>query len=134
MPRQHGLTNHQLNHVDVAVLRDEIDAYTHIKGSHLDHLPSSPAASLAGAPKPQRRTPPFPRAPPLPPFAPSPPGGGNRSGRRRSSSRVRARGGKGMGGGRKRGRIQRCHFKQGRENVWKHNLQRSLGSAGGEEA
>uniref|UniRef100_A0A0E0M2B3 SAM-dependent MTase RsmB/NOP-type domain-containing protein n=1 Tax=Oryza punctata TaxID=4537 RepID=A0A0E0M2B3_ORYPU len=29
-----------------------------------------------------------------------------------------------MGGGRKRGRTQRRHFKQGRDNVWKHNPQR----------
>ncbi|KAG8057096.1 hypothetical protein GUJ93_ZPchr0002g24766 [Zizania palustris] len=39
-----------------------------------------------------------------------------------------------MGGGRKRGRTQRRHFKQGRENVWKHNPQRPPGAAGGEGA
>uniref|UniRef100_A0A0E0B478 SAM-dependent MTase RsmB/NOP-type domain-containing protein n=1 Tax=Oryza glumipatula TaxID=40148 RepID=A0A0E0B478_9ORYZ len=38
-----------------------------------------------------------------------------------------------MGGGRKRGRTQRRHFKQGRENVWKHNPQRPP-AAGGEGA
>ncbi|GJN20554.1 hypothetical protein PR202_gb07946 [Eleusine coracana subsp. coracana] len=37
-----------------------------------------------------------------------------------------------MGGGRKRGRTQRRHFKQGRENVWKHNPQRPAAAAGGE--
>ncbi|KAL6888274.1 hypothetical protein ACP4OV_009300 [Aristida adscensionis] len=35
-----------------------------------------------------------------------------------------------MGGGRKRGRTQRRHFKQGRENVWKHNPQRPPAAAG----
>ncbi|KAL5201391.1 hypothetical protein ABZP36_035745 [Zizania latifolia] len=39
-----------------------------------------------------------------------------------------------MGGGRKRGRTQRRHFKQGRENVWKHNPQRPPGAAGAEGA
>ncbi|KAF8694739.1 hypothetical protein HU200_037825 [Digitaria exilis] len=37
-----------------------------------------------------------------------------------------------MGGGRKRGRTQRRHFKQGRENVWKHNPQRPPAGEGGE--
>ncbi|XP_062193834.1 uncharacterized protein LOC133897208 [Phragmites australis] len=37
-----------------------------------------------------------------------------------------------MGGGRKRGRTQRRHFKQGRDNVWKHNPQRPPASAAGE--
>lgn len=37
-----------------------------------------------------------------------------------------------MGGGRKRGRTQRRHFKQGRENVWKHNPQRPTAGEGGE--
>ncbi|GJM84495.1 hypothetical protein PR202_ga00172 [Eleusine coracana subsp. coracana] len=37
-----------------------------------------------------------------------------------------------MGGGRKRGRTQRRHFKQGRENVWKHNPQCPAAAAGGE--
>ncbi|KAL5206859.1 hypothetical protein ABZP36_035068 [Zizania latifolia] len=38
-----------------------------------------------------------------------------------------------MGGGRgKRGRTQRRHFKQGRENVWKRSPQRPPGAAGGE--
>jgi multisite-specific tRNA:(cytosine-C5)-methyltransferase len=37
-----------------------------------------------------------------------------------------------MGGGRKRGRTQRRHFKQGRENVWKHNTQRPTAAAGAE--
>ncbi|RRT46130.1 hypothetical protein BHE74_00041934 [Ensete ventricosum] len=30
-----------------------------------------------------------------------------------------------MGGGRKRGRTQRRHFKQSRENVWKHETKQS---------
>ncbi|CAN6196283.1 unnamed protein product [Urochloa humidicola] len=38
-----------------------------------------------------------------------------------------------MGGGRKRGRTQRRHFKQGRENVWKHNPQRPAAGEGGGE-
>ncbi|CAL5081888.1 unnamed protein product [Urochloa decumbens] len=38
-----------------------------------------------------------------------------------------------MGGGRKRGRTQRRHFKQGRENVWKHNPQRPPAGEGGGE-
>ncbi|KAL6656177.1 hypothetical protein ACP70R_007003 [Stipagrostis hirtigluma subsp. patula] len=38
-----------------------------------------------------------------------------------------------MGGGRKRGRTQRRHFKQGRENVWKHNPQRPPAAAAGSE-
>ncbi|CAL5073838.1 unnamed protein product [Urochloa decumbens] len=38
-----------------------------------------------------------------------------------------------MGGGRKRGRTQRRHFKQGRENVWKHNPQRPPAGEGGDE-
>ncbi|CAN6218030.1 unnamed protein product [Urochloa humidicola] len=38
-----------------------------------------------------------------------------------------------MGGGRKRGRTQRRHFKQGRENVWKHNPQRPAACEGGGE-
>ncbi|KAG2644005.1 RNA cytosine C(5)-methyltransferase NSUN2-like [Panicum virgatum] len=37
-----------------------------------------------------------------------------------------------MGGGRKRGRTQRRHFKQGRENVWKHNPQRPPAGEAGE--
>ncbi|KQJ90616.1 tRNA (cytosine(34)-C(5))-methyltransferase [Brachypodium distachyon] len=36
-----------------------------------------------------------------------------------------------MGGGRKRGRSQRRHFKQGRENVWKDNPQRPPAGGGG---
>lgn len=35
-----------------------------------------------------------------------------------------------MGGGRKRGRSQRRHFKQERENVWKDNPRRPPASAG----
>ncbi|CAN6182617.1 unnamed protein product [Urochloa humidicola] len=38
-----------------------------------------------------------------------------------------------MGGGRKRGPTQRRHFKQGRENVWKHNPQRPAAGEGGGE-
>jgi len=37
-----------------------------------------------------------------------------------------------MGGGRKRGRTQRRHFKQGHENVWKHDPQRPPAGEGGE--
>jgi hypothetical protein len=38
-----------------------------------------------------------------------------------------------MGGGRKRGRSQRRHFKEERENVWKDNPKRPPPSAGGVE-
>jgi multisite-specific tRNA:(cytosine-C5)-methyltransferase len=38
-----------------------------------------------------------------------------------------------MGGGRKRGRSQRRHFKEERENVWKDNPKRPPAGAGGGE-
>jgi multisite-specific tRNA:(cytosine-C5)-methyltransferase len=39
-----------------------------------------------------------------------------------------------MGRGQKRGRTQRRHFKQNRDNVWKHNPNKPPAAAGGDTA